>query len=125
VGTQLGEADAALRGAGFDVEVQRKDDESRPRDQVIEQTPPGGTGMAKATGKVVLVVANGPPGPPMPSVVGLPCPQATGQLQQMGLQVIVHGNDIDKAFGTAREQAPGPNEPVQPGQQVQIRCAIF
>jgi eukaryotic-like serine/threonine-protein kinase len=124
VGRPLAEAQATLEGQGFTVEVQRKDDTTRPRDQVIDQNPPEGDGLASANGvKVVLVVANGPPGQPMPAVINVSCNDARNQLQGMGLQVQVDTNVPGaEVFGWVRAQTPQPGEPVQPGQTVQLRC---
>ena len=126
VGSQLGDAENQLRGMGFDVEVQRRDDQSQPRDKVLEQDPPGGQGMPSASGvKVVIVVANGPPGTPMPSVLDVGCNDARNQLQGMGFQVDVHGNDAEQVFGRVREQRPDPGQPVEPGGRVDITCRVF
>jgi len=126
IGKQVSEAEQILRGAGFDVEVQHKDDQSHPRDQVLEQNPAEGQGLTTASGtKVILVVANGPAGTPMPRVLELGCNDAFNQLQAMGLQVDVQGNDIERQFGRVQEQNPQEGQPIQPGQQVQIRCGIF
>jgi beta-lactam-binding protein with PASTA domain/tRNA A-37 threonylcarbamoyl transferase component Bud32 len=126
VGQQRTDAENTLRAAGFDVEVQEKDDQTQPKDKVLEQNPAGGSGLAAAKGvKVVLIVAKGPPGAPMPSVLNAGCNDARNLLQGMGLQVDVQGNDIEKQFGRVHAQAPDPNTPVQPGQQVQIQCALF
>lgn len=125
VGMQLGEAEAQLRGMGFEVEVQRKDDESKPRDQVLDQNPPGGEGVERAQGvKVVLVVANGPPGAPMPAVVGQRCRDAIETLQGMGLIVMAHGNDIERLFGRVHAQHPQPGEQVSQGQSVVLQCGL-
>jgi eukaryotic-like serine/threonine-protein kinase len=123
VGLQLGEAEGKLREAGFEVVVQRRDDQSKPRDQVLEQDPSGGKGMESARGvKVTIVVANGPPGPPMPGVVGFRCSDAVGVLQAMGLNVNVNGNDIERFVWTVKVQRPDPGQPVAPGQTVDLEC---
>jgi serine/threonine-protein kinase len=126
VGKQLPDAENQLKAAGFTVEVTRQDDESKPRDYVLSQDPQGGQGLPTAQGQAVkLVVANGPPGVPMPDFVNQSCTFARDQLQAMGFVVDVQGNDLEKQFGRVREQSPPPNQPVQQGQQVQIRCGIF
>ena len=126
VGKQRQEAESALRAAGFDVEVQVKDDQSQKADLVLDQSPAAGQGMDAAKGvKVVIVVAEGPPGIPMPRVLDAGCNDARNQLQGMGLQVDVQGNDIEKQFGRVRQQSPQPDQLVQSGQQVQIQCGLF
>lgn len=123
IGKPLTEAQALLQSQGFDsVEVKRQQSD-RPRDQVLEQAPPEGTGMDKAAGaKIVLTVSEGPPGVPMPAVVNLSCNDGRNQLQGLGLQVQVDGNPFDQQLGWVRAQSPQPGEPVQPGQTVQIQC---
>jgi eukaryotic-like serine/threonine-protein kinase len=124
VGLPLAEAESKLREAGFEVEVSRRDDESQPRDQVLEQDPAGGKGMESARGvKVKIVVANGPPGPPMPQVVGFRCSDAVNLLRSMGLNVNANGNDFERFIWTVKVQNPEANQPVQPGQTVDLQCA--
>ncbi len=122
VGKLLSDAEAQLRAAGFtQIEVQQKE-EQKPKDTVLEMTPPGGTGLASAANqKVVLVVSKGP-ALPMPNVGTQPCQMAASQLQALGLQVDVQGDEIGKAAGTVKQQNPPPDTPLTPGQQVQITC---
>jgi serine/threonine-protein kinase len=123
VGKQLPDAEAELRGLGFTVEVTRKDDESKPRDFVLEQDPQGGQGLASAQGQTVkLVVANGPPGPPMPSVIGAGCRDAINLLQSMGLQVQANGNAIEQFFWHVQAQSPNPGEGAAPGTVATLQC---
>jgi serine/threonine-protein kinase len=126
VGKQRQEAESQLKAAGFDVEVQEKDDQTQKRDLVLDQNPQAGQGYPSAKGvKVVIIVAKGPPGVPMPRVLDAGCNDARNALAGMGLQVDVQGNDIEKQFGRVRAQNPQPDQPVQPGQQVQIQCQLF
>jgi beta-lactam-binding protein with PASTA domain len=50
------------------------------------------------------------------------CKEAEDLLHGLGLQVEVEGNDVAKAVGYARQQEPAADTPLQPGQQVRIRC---
>lgn len=123
VGQQLPEAESQIKAAGFPVEVTRRDDESKPRDFVLEQDPPGGTGMATAQGATVkLVVANGPPGPPMPSVLNVRCSDAINHLRGLGYQVNANGNPIEQFIWTVQAQSPEPGQPAPPGQAVNLQC---
>jgi len=123
VGKQLPEAEAELRGLGFAVEVTQKDDESKPKDFVLEQDPQGGQGLATAQGQTVkLIVAKGPPGPPMPSVLGARCTDAINHLQAMGLQVQANGNPVEQFFWTVKAQSPNPGESAAPGTVVTLQC---
>jgi serine/threonine-protein kinase len=124
VGQQIDAARGQLEGAGFQVAVTQQNDPTIPANQVISQDPPGNQGMASANGvTVTLTISAGPPIPPMPSVLGMPCPNAYGQLVGMGLQVIIQGDPQSQAFGTVNAQSPDPNTPLTAGQQVQITCA--
>jgi serine/threonine-protein kinase len=126
VGKQRQDAENELRANGFDVDVQVKDDKTQKKDVVLEQTPPAGQGLDSAKGvKVVIVVAKGPPGVPMPRVLDAGCNDARNILQGIGLQVDVQGSDIEKQFGRVKQQNPQPDESVQPGQVVQIQCGLF
>jgi eukaryotic-like serine/threonine-protein kinase len=124
VGKLLGEADQILRSNGFtEIEVQRRDDESKPRDTVLEQNPAEGTGLKTAEGtKVVIVVANGPPGPPMPSVLTVKCSDAINHLRGLGYNVNANGNPVEQFFWTVLAQDPQPGTPTQPGQTVTLQC---
>jgi serine/threonine-protein kinase len=125
VGMALGDAQAALTQAGFQVAVTQKDDPA-PANQVVAQDPAANQGMASANGvTVTITISNGPPVPPMPQVVDLPCPDAYNQLVAMQLQVVVDGNDAEKQIGRVQAQSPEPNAPLVAGQQVQITCRIF
>jgi serine/threonine-protein kinase len=125
VGQQIDAARAQLQGAGFQVAVTQQNDPTAPANQVLSQDPPGNQGMASADGvTVTLTISAGPPIPPMPSVLGMPCPNAYGQLVGMGLQVIIQGDPQSQEFGTVHAQSPDPNAPLTAGQQVQITCAI-
>jgi serine/threonine-protein kinase len=123
VGTPLAQAEQQLRQAGFEVVVKRRDDESRPRDEVLEQSPAGGDGVVSADGvKVTLTVANGPPGPPLPNVVGANCRDAVNALRGMGLEVVVNGNEFERFFWTVRVQRPDPGTSAPPGSTVELEC---
>jgi len=122
IGKPLTEAQALLQNQGFDsVEVQRQQS-NEPRDQVLEQSPPEGTGMEKAAGtKIVLTVSEGPPGVPMPNVMNIGCGDGQQQLQALGLQVQVDGFPFAPYV---RAQDPQPGTPVQAGQAVRITCGL-
>jgi serine/threonine-protein kinase len=126
VGQPLAQAQATLQSAGFQVAVTHRDDPTKPADTVLDQNPPADQGYASASGvTVTLTVANGPPVPPMPSVVGAQCTDASNQLTAMGLQVAIDGNDVEKQLGKVQSQNPAPGTPLVPGQQVQLTCRLF
>jgi serine/threonine-protein kinase len=126
VGLQLDQAQTMLQQAGFTVAVNRQDNATAPANQVLSQDPTANQGITTASGvTVTITVANGPPVGPMPALVGQPCSNAAGQLTAMGLQVVIDGNDVEKAFGKVQAQSPDANAPLTSGQQVQITCRVF
>jgi beta-lactam-binding protein with PASTA domain len=52
------------------------------------------------------------------------CTDAANQLRAMQLKVDVKGNPFEQQFGHVENQNPEPNIPVQPGQDVAIRCKL-
>jgi serine/threonine-protein kinase len=116
VGNQLTDAQNTLQGMGFQVTVQRDATSTRPRDEVLSQDPAAGTGLGSA-GKITLVVSDAP-GLQMPDLSGQQCSGARTQLQQMGLQVNVDGQD----FLFVRGEDPPAGTNVNPGQQVTLHC---
>ncbi|MBX6749212.1 MAG: PASTA domain-containing protein [Micromonosporaceae bacterium] len=122
VGLSLSEAQGQLRAAGFtQITVEQRDSDA-PRNQVIDQTPPGGAGMVSADGQVVTLVVSNGPRVPMPDMAGRPCQQAISELEELGLRVDVDGGPIDRQFGNVKAQDPAPDTEVQPEQQVRITC---
>jgi serine/threonine-protein kinase len=122
VGRPLAEAQSQLRAAGFtQITVEQRDSDA-PRNQVIDQNPPGGTGMVSPDGQAVTLVVSNGPREPMPDVVGLPCQQAIDELTALGLQVEVDAGPLDRQFGNVKAQDPAPDTEVQAEQQVRITC---
>jgi eukaryotic-like serine/threonine-protein kinase len=123
VGKTLNDAKSQLQAAGFtQITVEQRDDAEAAKDEVLEQTPSGGAGMASAEGQAVtLVVANGPKAK-MPNVVGRGCNDAVAALQALHLRVEVDGNPIDQQLGNVKAQDPPPDTDVATDQQVKITC---
>ncbi|WP_119729694.1 Stk1 family PASTA domain-containing Ser/Thr kinase [Thermomonospora amylolytica] len=111
-----------LRSMGLDVKVEERDLPDRPRDVVLEQNPPPGTGVSRGD-QVTLIVNkkdcilapinpfcnNGQGDPnalPVPSVLGQDVNAAVQALRGAGFDVEVH-----QQLGTGRviRQDPGPN----------------
>ncbi|MEV4628327.1 Stk1 family PASTA domain-containing Ser/Thr kinase [Micromonospora sp. NPDC049523] len=99
------------------VPVEQYEDSDKPKDQVIGQTPPNGTGVEKGA-EIKLKVSKGPAAVLVPRVVGLPCPEAQARLQSSQLTPVVQLNPN----GTVGLQNPPENTQVPPGSQVQITC---
>jgi serine/threonine-protein kinase len=125
VALQRADAENQLRAQGFQVEVKVRDDQTQPKDKVLDQDPPGGQGVTTTQGvKVTITVASGPPGTAMLAVVGAPCQQAVATLQGAGIQVDVGGDPISQQFGTVKQQSPNPGENVATGAHASITCGL-
>ncbi|MFE7751047.1 Stk1 family PASTA domain-containing Ser/Thr kinase [Streptomyces sp. NPDC057428] len=100
VGRSFEEAEAQLKGVGFD-NVSRTDvDSDQPAGTVIEQTPPANSKQAKDV-QIVLKVSKGPPAPEqvaVPDLQNKTLGEAKNALAQAGLQLgNVLGPNDDKA----------------------------
>ncbi|WP_329053435.1 Stk1 family PASTA domain-containing Ser/Thr kinase [Amycolatopsis sp. NBC_01488] len=98
IGKTFNEANAALTGMGFT--VKRQDQQSdQPKDQVIQQTPNGGSVPVGST--ITLTVSTGPDQNQiqMPSLQGMTVDEAQSKLQSMGWT----GNLNEKSDRTSRQ----------------------
>ncbi|WP_329102542.1 Stk1 family PASTA domain-containing Ser/Thr kinase [Micromonospora sp. NBC_01699] len=116
VGKNINDARSDLQKLGL-VPVEQYEDSDKPKDQVIDQSPPNDTGVEKGA-EIKLKVSKGPPAVLVPRVVGLPCPEAQARLQASQLIAVVQLNPN----GTVGIQNPQENAQVPPGSQVQITC---
>jgi len=122
VGLPLSQAQNQLRSAGFtQITVEQRDSDA-PRNQVIDQNPPGNAGLVSAEGQVVTLVVSNGPREPMPDVVGRSCQDAIRTLEALDLRVEVDGGPVDRQFGNVKAQDPAPDTEVQAQQQVRITC---
>jgi serine/threonine-protein kinase len=124
VSRTLTEAQDQLRQAGFtSVEVQQRDDPTKPKDTVLDQSPVANQGLPTAANqKVVLIVSNGP-ALKMPNLVGQNCNNAANQLTGMGVNPSTPGV-VDPLRPAFHVQAQGVKEgdPLTPGQTVELSC---
>lgn len=120
VGMQVEQARAQLRDLGLEVRLEEVES-VKPRGEVVEQTPAGGSGAERGT-TVILKVSNNINMMAMPHVKDMKCNDAANHLRSMGLQVNVRGGALDQWLGTVREQNPDAGKPVQQGQTVRITC---
>jgi beta-lactam-binding protein with PASTA domain/predicted Ser/Thr protein kinase len=97
IGKSFSEANSALIGAGF--KVKRVDQQSdQPKDQVVQQTPNGGSVTAGST--ITLTVSTGPSNKiEMPNLVGMTVDEAQQKLQSMGWS----GNFRQQSDKTSKE----------------------
>jgi beta-lactam-binding protein with PASTA domain/serine/threonine protein kinase len=112
----INDARAQLQQKGLSVVEQYKDSD-QPADQVIGQSPKGGTGAEKDT-EINLDVSKGPPLVAVPGVIGQPCQQAQQQLQGMNLKV----NIQFLPNGNVRNQNPPENTQVPQQSEVTLQC---
>ncbi|WP_026208392.1 Stk1 family PASTA domain-containing Ser/Thr kinase [Catelliglobosispora koreensis] len=121
VGKQVNEATAELQALGLTVVHELDNTSTAPRGEVIEQTPPAGSG-AERNQQVKLKVSNNPNMTAMPEVRNMYCDQATAHLQAAGFEVEVRGLNFPGV--PVRDQNPNAGQPVRPGQKVTITCRI-
>src|SRR5829696_2542542 len=115
------EAEAALREAGFEVEVSTASSADVAADTVISQDP--GPGDEAEEGSTVRIeVSAGPEAVTVPNVVGQPQAEAQRILEEAGFlvqQEAIETNDAEE--GTVAEQEPGANQQAASGSTVIIR----
>jgi len=121
IGMQYAEALALLQSLNLKVTHEVVADTTKPQGEVLEQTPPGGSGVEKGT-EVKLKISNNVNMVGMPNVVGAGCGDARNALQGMGLQVQVEGGFIAEHFGKVVSQQPEAGKPVQQNGTVRITC---
>jgi serine/threonine-protein kinase len=128
VGQQVDDAESELRAAGFtNITVERRDDDA-PRNEVLEQTPAGGTGMASAEGQAVTLVVSNGPAQPMPDLVGQNCQAAVDQLEDLeGMNIKVSTPGVAgplRSITSVKVQSIPPDTPLTEGQTVELQCGI-
>jgi eukaryotic-like serine/threonine-protein kinase len=116
VGQDVNAAQQQLQGMGFAVAI-TKADSNQPANQVIAQSPDGGSGVEKGA-TVTLTVSNGPPQVTVPDLTNQTCAQASTTLTQQRLVPQV----VFDSGGTVHQQNPGPGTPVPGGSTVQVVC---
>jgi len=105
VGSQLGDASARLRNAGFDVEVERVQNDA-PRDRVLREDPQPGTEVDQGS-TINLTVSDGPGQTGVPDVSRLPRAQAIRELKRADFQVELDEEPSDSIpRGDATRTAP-------------------
>jgi serine/threonine-protein kinase len=118
------EAEAALRRAGFEVDVEEVFSTDVRRGLVIDSTPPQGTTIERGT-TVTLRVSRGPEQVEVPDVTGDTEANARSALEGAGLRVgeINEEESQEAEAGTVLEQSPGPGERVDEGAAVDLTVA--
>lgn len=123
VGKKLGEATQILARAGYGVSVTQVNN-SAPKDQVVGQSPRGGSDAAKGT-TVTLMVSRGGGGGPggnvvVPAVVGHSASDAAGEIRRAGLRPrTVYAFTTNRGqVGRVMSQSPGGGSHVPRGSEV-------
>jgi beta-lactam-binding protein with PASTA domain len=125
VGEQQDAAEAALRGAGLDPVVERRDSDA-PDGQVIAQDPGGGS-RVKAHSEVIVVVSKGPAAAVVPNVVGESEDAAKADIEGAGLnaRVVRRTTSEESEDGQVLDQSPSAGTRLPRGEAVTIFVGKF
>ncbi|MCB1271651.1 MAG: PASTA domain-containing protein [Microthrixaceae bacterium] len=107
----------ALGLAGFDVEVELREDEAVRAGVAIGTEPEAGT-VAERDSRTLLVVSSGPPAQPLPDVRGDSLGEATARLEAIGVVPNVVGGGA--SGGTVSTTEPAASTPVRRGEVVKV-----
>ncbi|MFI8003863.1 Stk1 family PASTA domain-containing Ser/Thr kinase [Streptomyces sp. NPDC086010] len=123
VGRSFEDAEAQLKGVGFE-NVSRTDvDSDQPAGTVIEQTPPANSKQAKDV-QIVLKVSKGPAQPEQVTIPGdlqgKRYQDAKAALEGLGLVVALAPNSPDKPNAIVMNSDPAPNTPLAKGSTVTL-----
>ena len=115
-GRAADDAIAQLRAKGFSVQVSHDYSDTVGEGDVIGTDPDAGV-LAPRGSTVTVIVSNGPEPVTVPNVVGLTVEEATARLQEIGLNVEVHGYAPGKKV---RAQDPTPRTTLLRGDTVAL-----
>jgi len=118
VGMTQDRAEAELREAKFEPEARREDD-AKPRDVVISQSPQPGTELEEGE-QVAIVVSNGPPRETVPDVVGERLDEAVSNVEAAGFDAKVTQVFSDKPVGVVVNQSPEQGTNAKEGSTVEL-----
>ncbi|MBM7437885.1 Stk1 family PASTA domain-containing Ser/Thr kinase [Streptomyces sp. HB132] len=123
VGRSYADAEAQLKGVGFE-NVSRTDvDSDQPADTVVEQTPAPNSKQSKDT-QIVLKVSKGPAQPEQVTIpgdiIGKRYQDVKGTLEGLGLVVALAPNSSDKPNAPVMQADPGANSQVDKGSTVTL-----
>jgi serine/threonine-protein kinase len=123
VGERQGDAEDALREAGFEPRVREQASNDVPNGRVIAVNPAEGTTVERGSA-VTLVVSTGPEQVEVPDVGGLSEDEARNRLEDAGLRVQTEQRETpDEDPGTVLEQKPAAGENVDAGSTVTLTVA--
>jgi eukaryotic-like serine/threonine-protein kinase len=119
VGEQLADAEPQLEQAGFDVEVEKEEDEA-PINEVLEQDPEADV-EADEGSTVTLVVSDGPGEAKVPDVLGLSEEDAVRKLNKRDFKTETDREfSTDVAPGLVISTIPGADETARVGSTVNV-----
>jgi serine/threonine-protein kinase len=118
-------AEARLRDEGLGVSVSELESDE-PEDDVISQSPAGGTELARGE-TVTITVSTGRPQADVPDVIGLSERSASSRLRSVGLEPVTQERTVtDPAQdGVVVEQRPGLGTQVDRGAEVVIVIGVL
>jgi eukaryotic-like serine/threonine-protein kinase len=118
-------AEARLRDEGLGVSVVEQESDE-PEDDVISQSPAGGTELAKGE-TVTITVSTGRPQVDVPDVIGMNERSASSRLRSVGLEPVTQERTVtDPAQdGVVVEQRPGSGTQVDEGREVVIVIGVL
>ena len=96
-GMSKGEAQSAVSGFGWTVDLTEEASEAAPVDQVIRTDPEGGTKLAEGK-QLTIVVSTGPAPRVLPELRGLTVPEATAALTELGIKIAQGETAFDEAI---------------------------
>jgi eukaryotic-like serine/threonine-protein kinase len=125
VGLSRDSAESQLDGKGLEVVVQEISSD-KPKDEVVSQSPTGGTRLQKGE-RVTITVSKGKEKAQVPDVVGLSSGDAASTLRSAGLGVVKHTRTVDNQDedGNVIDQSPAGGSEVDKGRQVVIVVGKF
>jgi eukaryotic-like serine/threonine-protein kinase len=120
VGLSRDSAESQLDGKGLEVVVQEVSSD-KPKDEVITQSPSGGTRLQKGD-RVTITVSKGKERVQVPDVVGLSPSAAASALRSAGLGAVKHTRTVanQDEDGNVIDQSPAGGTEVDKGRQVVI-----
>ena len=123
LGQKQGDAEDAMKAAGFKTDVRKESSDTVPKGRVISTSPPENSQLEKGR-TVVLVVSSGPQQVSVPDVVGDSEDSARSSLESAGLRADVSQEEsTDKDPGTVLRQTPAGGGKVDKGSAVKLVVA--
>jgi serine/threonine-protein kinase len=126
VGAKRDAAESTLQDAGFTVDINEQEDDSKPENTVLSQDPAAGEKLPKGS-RVTIVVATAPEQVDVPDTVGDDENGAIEELSGAGFKVrrTVVAVDSEDEDGIVQTQDPAGGEKAEKGETVTIGVGSF